>query len=316
MRRFLIFSILITFIISGCSNKKVFEPQSSDFDATSSSCATPVSVTASGATLDNGKFVSDNSQGEVPEGFTFASDIDAPVFVDDKGNVNVEGKTIHLKDRVITASLIKGQIAFVTYNNRYGLYDLKNDTVTFQNIDASVNTIHAKTVAPVAVDDLIIFPTLNGKLIVVSNNQILREIIVTPRGDFNNIIFLEVFGNTLIAATANDVIALGGRTLERQKLQVADIVLTDEEIYIFTKDGRVLITDERLQTLQEKTFQFANFIHANYHEGYVYAVEKAGYIIAFAKNLNYRIYELNDAVEDISFFKGATLYYGGSCQSP
>jgi hypothetical protein len=316
MKQLLIFSILMTLMVSGCSNKKVFEPEDSDFDAKSSSCPKPVSISASGATLDDGRYVSNNSEGKVPQGFSFSSDQGAPVFVDEKGNVSVQGKTINLKDRVITASLIKGKLAFVTYNNRYGLYDLQSDTITFQNIEASVNTIHAKKVAPVAIDDLVIFPTLNGKLVVVSNNQILREITVTPRGDFNNIIFFDVFGNTLIAATANDVIALGGRTLERQKLQVADIVLTDEEIYIFTKDGRVIVTDERLQTLQEKTFQFANFIDANYHDGYVYAVEKAGYIIAFSKNLNYRIYELDDAIEDISFFKGATLYYGGSCQTP
>lgn len=307
--------VTVTLILSGCSGKKVFEPEDTDYDASYSSCATPIHATSKGATLNDGTYISFKSQGKVPEGFHFVDDNSAPVFVNNEGLVKVKNKTINLGDRVVVATLIDEQLAFITHNNRFGLYDLTMDKIIFQEIAQPVETIHTRVVPPVKIDDLIIFPTLNGKLVVVSDNQIIREITVTPKGNFNNIIFLNVLGNTLVAATSSDIIALGGRVMERQKFQIADIVLTDEEMYLFTKDGSVIRLDERLNTIQETNFQFANFIWASLVDGHVYGVEKAGHIIAFDKDLDYRIYELDDDITDLSFFKNGILYYGGSCQS-
>lgn len=309
----LLTALIIPIFFLGCSSKKIYEPKQTQSKVSTTTCATIIDTTSVGATLSNGTFISKNAKGDIPKGFKFVNDTQKPLFVNIKGNLIVQSKEINLNERVITASLFEQKVAFITQSNRIGIYNLETDAIEFQHIDSRIVTLNSKTVPPLQIDDIIIFPTLNGKLLVVSNNQIVREIVITPRAEFNNPIFLGVLSNTLIAATLTDIIALGGNMMERMQSNVADMVIAHDYIYLFTKDGKVQKLDERLQLISQESFQFANFIWASSVEDKIYAIEKAGYALEFDADLNYKVYELRDAIEGLSFLKGDSLYYGGKC---
>jgi len=309
----LLLALVTPFLFLGCSSKKVYEPSQVSSKLKTKSCPDVVSITSSGATLSNDTFISNTSQGNTPKNFKFVHDVEKPLFVNSEGKIIVEGKEIDLNERVITASLYDNQIAFITQSNRIGIYDLDSNSINFQHVETRVNTLNTKTVAPLKIDDIFIFPTLNGKLLVVSDNQIVREIVITPRAEFNNPIFLGVLSNTLIASTATDIIALGGNRMERMQSNVADIVIANDYLYLFTKDGKAMKLDERLRLIKEESFQFANFIQASWVKDKIYAVEKAGYILEFDADLNYKVHTLKNEIEGLSFLTNDTLYYGGKC---
>jgi len=306
-------ALIAPFLFLGCSSKKVYKPSHISSKLKTIPCPNVVSITSSGATLSNDRFISHTTQGSTPKKFTFVHDVEKPIFVNNEGKIIVGDKEIELEERVITASLYDNQIAFITQSNRIGIYNLHSNSIDFQHVQARVNTLHAKIVAPLKIDDIFIFPTLNGKLLVVSDNQIVREIVITPQAEFNNPIFLGVLSNTLIASTATDIIALGINRMERMRSSVADIVIANDYLYLFTKDGKAMKLDERLQVIKEESFQFANFIQASFANDKIYALEKAGYIFEFDANLNYKAYALKNEIKGLSFLTKDALYYGGKC---
>ncbi|MGM0622523.1 MAG: hypothetical protein ACQESH_00735 [Campylobacterota bacterium] len=309
----LIGAVAAILFLSGCSSKKVYEPRQIDSKLSSYSCEKIVNLTADGATLQDATYISKSSQGEVPQGFIFLNDTHEPIFADKKGLVKVGDKQIDLQERVVSASVYAGELLFVTSSNRYGIYDLEKDEIRYQNMQNEVSMINTRTVAPIKIDNLYVFATLNGKLMVVSNNEIVREITITTQAPFNNIIFLNVLHDTLIAATASDIIALGGKSLQRHSEAIADIVLDNTYIYLFTKDGKFLQLEDDLTVRSKQSFQFANFIWASTYEGTIYAVEKSGYVLSFDDSLTPSIHKLKDDISSYSFLKDNIFISGGRC---
>ena len=309
----LVSAVAAALFFSGCSSKKVYEPKQIDSKLASYSCEEIVNLTAQGATLEDSSYISKSSEGKVPQGFVFINDTQKPIFADKNGLVQVGEQQIDLQERVVSASVYEDQLLFVTSSNRYGIYDLQKERVTYQNMQSEVSMINAKTVAPLKIDNLYIFATLNGKLMVVSNNEIVREITVTTQAQFNNIIFLDVLQNTLIAATASDIIALGGRSLQRHSEAIADIVLDENFIYLFTKDGKFLQLQDDLTIMKKQDFRFANFVWASLYENTIYAVEKSGYVISFDSTLTPTVYKLKDDIDSYSFLKDNIFISGGRC---
>ena len=321
--------IALLFLASGCSSKQTYSAQKIDSRITGSSCAHVVALTANGATLSDGTYVYKNKTGKVPKGYQFLNYNQKPIFADLKGNVKVGEQKIALDDRVLSASLEGDLLAFITKSNRFGLFDLENDAIIFQDIGSSVKTINMRVAAPLKVDDLYIFPTLDGQLIVVSNNQIVRQIRVSTQTDFNNVIYLDVLQNSLIAATSHEVISLGGQSLERKRVSVADIVQDGQSIYIFSKNGTLYKTDPRLLIEDEQQFQFANFTVATAVDDTIYVVEKNGHLLQFDKEDRVSVKRLGKTItyeshpqvgqfkpfkiDRFSFITDKTFYSGGQC---
>ncbi len=306
-------ALALVLALSGCSSKKSFEPENTQGYLEDRSCEDIKDIGKYGATFEDNSYASFYGEGELPEGYKFISDDVQPIFADKHGNVLVGGEKITLQDRVISASLIDGKLCFITQSNRYGIFDMERKRMLFQNISQSVNSINIRAQKPVKVDDLIIFATLDGKLMVTKDNEIIREITVTPEGQFNNIIYLDVINDTLIAATSSDILSIGAGMVNRLSKPVAKIVTGVDHIYILTKDGYVYKADEQLSIKIENYFKFANFVDAVLIQGNIYAIEKAGYMIQLNQELDARVYELDDAIEDFSFLNEGVFYYGGDC---
>jgi hypothetical protein len=193
------------------------------------------------------------------------------------------------------------------------LYDIKADREIYREAEEKVIAIDARAANPVFINDLIVFPTLDGRLLIMDSKTktILRDVAISDKDLFNNVIFLKVHGNILVAATASKVIAITPRNIYTYNANIKDILYVGDDIYLFTKEGKVIHLNEKLQKVQESDFEFANFVAVAEMNGKLYGVEKNGYLIEMDRNLsNVKVKALKDAVEAPVLIAKDKLYIG------
>jgi len=146
--------------------------------------------------------------------------------------------------------------------------------------------------------NLILFPTLNGKIIIVSSitNKSVKNISVDLDNQFNNIIFLKVIEDkqTLIAASANKLVTISTEKVTLKDFQIRDIIINKESIYLATIDGRLIKLNLQLEKIKSKKFKYSK-IHALAFTNSLYAVESQNYLI----NINEEF--TNNTVYDFDF---------------
>lgn len=327
---FAILSIAISAIVfGGCSSKSYFEPKQIegkiDFDSKISSKL--VAVNAQGATMENGQFVTKKGIGKfsLPSGYEFLSQTGSLVVAgNDFGDVIVfddNGKEIskHNFDlKVATAAAKDGKLALITSDNTSVLFDYQKSEILFKQKNDTAIAVDSKIAAPYFLEALVIFPTLDGKLLVVDTNEkrVVRDVVVSSEKNFNNIIFFDIIDNKLVAATPTKVVSINPRNANFLDADVADVIFVKDGIYIFTKDGRIILTDTDLRVVKEKKFPFARFVGV-IHGKYIYAVEKEGYLIATDINLatsnvfkfSAPFYGLSSTFEGFLFTSGDSIFY-------
>lgn len=166
--------------------------------------------------------------------------------------------------------------------------------------------------------ELIIFPTLDGKLQVVDTTakKIVRDVVVSSEKNFNNIIFFDVIEDKLVAATPTKVVSINPKFANFLDADVANIIFIKNGVYIFTKDGKIILTNTDLKVVKEQKFPFARFVGVIYGK-YIYAVEKEGYLIATDINLatsnifrfEAPFYGLSSRFEGFLFTSGDSIFY-------
>jgi hypothetical protein len=159
---------------------------------------------------------------------------------------------------------------------------------------------------------LIVYPTLDGRLVIVDSShfRVIRDIVVSSKPYFNNVIFMDVLDNRLVAATQNRVISIDPKSVSFMNVGVKDIIFLGERVFVFTKDGRIILANSALKRLKERKFKFANFSTAIYGQ-FIYVIEKNGYLIATDKDLiTTNVYKLPNAIDNLMFTTNDTLYYG------
>ncbi|BCD67827.1 PQQ-binding-like beta-propeller repeat protein [Nitratiruptor sp. YY09-18] len=291
--------LLTALLFLGCSNKRYFEPQEVagyvDFDGTLP--AKIVDVLRDGATLDNGQFISRDGLEDYkfPQNFIFlhksggyyiaTSKCGELQVVDTKSKKLVFDKKFDMKTPV--AASIKGNyLALVMSDNTLMLYDLSSQKVVYSSKQKPAIAVDTKVANPFFLDSLVIFPTLDGKLVVVDPRSAkeVRNIVVGSAEHFNNIIFLNVIDEKLIAATPNRIVSINPSFMNSLDVDLSDVLYVKERVYLLTKDGRIILTDPELNPLKQRKFPFAHFTGAIYGE-YIYVIEKGGYLLALDKDL-------------------------------
>lgn len=303
--------LLIVALFWGCSSKSYFEPKqiSGKVDFDSKIGSKLVVVNAQGATMQNGQFITKDGIGKfsLPKGYSFLSKNGSFITAgNDTGDLAVfdeTGKELakHSFDlKVVTATAKEGVIALITADNSSILFDTKSSQILFKQKNETALAIDAKIAAPYFLNELVIFPTLDGKLLVVDVNdkKVVRDVVISSEKNFNNVIFFDIIDNKLVAATPTKVISINPKFANFLEADVADIIFIKDGIYIFTKDGKIILTDTDLRVLKEKKFPFARFVGVIYGK-YIYAVEKEGYLIATDVN-----------VATTNIFQFAAPFYG------
>lgn len=321
-----LFSIIILSIFFvGCGTKRqYFKPAQTDgsvkFDG---SLPSPIKeITKNGALLKNGQIVTSDGLEEniiIEKGHSFLGKFDNKfVTTSPDGNLYVKdenGDLVYSKAfsmMVASASVDNNSLALVTSDNSLYLFDMKKDEAIYQKKLEDISVLDSRIASPYFLGSLVIYPTLDGKLSIIDryNGDHIRDIIVSAGRQFNNIIFLDIVGDRMFAATAKRIIGISPRNINYLDDDIKDAILLEDRLFVFTKDGKILLTDLDLKVKNEQKHSFAIYSGAIF-DGSLYAVEKRGYLIKSDLELNdFKVYNFPAEIENLLFTIGEKIYYG------
>ncbi len=298
------FLILLTSLIifTGCSSKKYFEVDDTlgDYESNSASLNDNIkSFNKVGATLDNGEIITKKgvSNFQLPEGFEFINLSEDTVISTNYLNKILLNKTEHeFSTGVVAATLKDNILALVFMDNSIALYDINTKNILMKEYYSKSLANDTRIANPYYMGSLILFPTLDGKVIVVSakSNKVIRTIVVDANSKFNNIIFLDVVNDTLIASSSNKVVSVGAGVVNLKEYNIRDIIAHNQDIFIATIDGQIIKTDISLNIQDRKKYKYAKFYALAYGSS-LYALESQGYLINISNDFK------SDKIYDFSF---------------
>jgi len=316
---FLTLGIFVLF--SGCSNKRYFEPKHSDFyfDTTAIDFGSYISsINSKGATLENHHFidkVGGISDIKLPNGFEFLNNSKGTVFAASNNHklliVN-SGKIITFKSNVIAVSQNKNMLALLFENNSIGLYDLESKQFKLKKYYKHSFLNDTRIAMPKFLNNMVLFPVLDGKIIVVDLKQYkaIKTITIDPASEVKNIILLDIINDTMIAATPNKIIALKDGTIFTKEFFIQDYNINKNFIYIATHDGRVLKLDFNLKIIKEHKFKFAKFQALAVGANDIYAIESQSYIVKISKDFDHiKVYTFPFEEDEKIFVNKNKIYF-------
>lgn len=319
--KYILVSLLSVFLFTACSGKKYFEPEdtSSNIELNEKSIpATIKSFNKIGATLEDNKVITKNgiSQNELPKGFEFLNltedgRIIATNYIDKILIGNQERK---VSEVVVAASLRNEKLALIYSNNSMELIDINTNKTLFKEYLPISLANDTRITNPFFMGNLILFPSLNGRVIIVSsvNNEAVRNISVDPDSQFNNIIYIGVIesNQTLIVASPNRVVSISPRDVISKEYDLRDIIVNNNDIYIATIDGQIIKLNATLDQVAKKKYKYAK-IHALAFSDSLYAVESQGFLINIDENFDKDvIYDFSFDNEERMIAIGNKIYFG------
>lgn len=153
--------------------------------------------------------------------------------------------------------------------------------------------------------------TIKTALVMIKKSEkIVRDVIVSSGDFFNNVIYLAVVDDMMIAATATKIIVISSDQTFSYIEDIRNVALGKKAIYIFGKNGNIIKTNLRLEKQKEKKFRYAIYNEAIVFKNHLYVFEKTGYLIRTDLNLaNERVWRLKGAVDEKGFMKKGKFYY-------
>ena len=320
MKKYIFLLPVLLLFLTACSTKEVYEPKklSNDWDKTSSIGESIVDTSENVALLENRKVLAQNGELNVtitPEQRVIALSDERVISASIDGNVTLtsinDGTKQHLDlKKTIAGASVSGNILAVLFaNDDIALYDTDTKAILFKEQGGKVIANDMRIVNPFFLNDLVIFSTLDGKVVIVNSKlkKRLRTVIVSSDDYFNNVIYFNIADNKILAATSYKLLAMAQKEL-RQKYEIRNIVFDGKLIYITTKQGQVLALTPDLQIDSKIKFPFAHFLGMISHKDKLYILEKEGYMIVVdKKSFNYTVHEVD--IDDGFVFVGKDVFY-------
>lgn len=315
-------SVCSVLLLTGCSQKEVFKPElvKGEWRSAGHLSAPIAQVTQSGALLSNGNILTKagEKKQKVPADFRLLNVSDEWIITQNSKNdlelIPSDGVSEHviieLKRTVASASIQGDVVAILFGNNEMALYSLQTKKMTFKENSNAPIAVDARIANPYFLKDLVVFLSLDGKIVIVNatDKKLLRSIIVGSDEYFNNITYLNVIENSMVASTGNTVLSLSQKE-NREKYEVRDIAYTEDGVWLTTKQGEVIALTPTLQYKAKKKFPFAHFLGISVQNDRVYVLEQGGYMIALSKNLlSYDVYDI-DMDHDTVFVGESKIYF-------
>jgi len=316
-------SASMAILFSGCSHKEVFKPENvkGEWRNAGHLSASIGQVSQSAAVLENGHLLTKAGEKafKIPEDYRLINISDSWIITESPdGNLvllpedGTDGKvTFELKRGVAAASIQNGVMAVLFTNNEMALYSVESKKLLFKEPSNAPVAVDARIANPYFLKELVVFLTLDGKLVIVNSEtkQVLRSVVVSSEEYFNNITYLNVIDNNLVASTGYGLLALSQKEA-REKYEIRNIAYTSEGIWITTKQGEIIALSPTLQFKAKKKFPFAHFVGISVQNDRVYVLEQEGYMIALTKNLlAYDIYDVDLDVENKIFVGDGSFYF-------
>ncbi|SFV57687.1 Putative lipoprotein [hydrothermal vent metagenome] len=320
--KILLLSFIALLFLSGCGSKQYYTPENPIASSSFTSSDEIISFSRDGATMSSGKVLTSTEELKLnlKDGYSFINKrVGSIIVADREGNCRVirDGKTREAKfAKALIAGTMVGDdaLVYILKDNNFGVYDFSKKSIIYNNKAEKVFSIDTRVANPIQIDNLVIIPLLNGKLSILDLKtlKISKEIFVSTESFLNNIIFLKRLKNSLISATPHKVIAYSNKGKREFEREISEVILDNNELFVFSKDGRIFRLDESLTIQDEKKFKFAHFSVATVYKDRVYALDKQGYLIVSNKNFTkHSVYEFPE-VEGYSFVSNGKLYYDGN----
>ena len=317
--------VILFVLFAGCSQKQYFTPNKDsivgevEFDGKLES---PISKSnKNGALLSNGTLIAKDGIYDInlKENYSFLNIIGNLILVGDYETntlsiLNKDGKELKsftFEYMPISASLRDNVLAVVLSDNSFVLWDIDVNEKLFSSNNATSYAINSKVASPLFIDDAVVFPAFDGKVVVINLNnfQILHTIALGNEEYFNNIIYLASSGKNLIIATSNKLMTFIDGNDFSKDLNIIDILYVNNKIYILSLEGEVIEFDLLLNELNKIKFQYANLSSIIISDS-IYTLESQGYMIkidpdSFADS----IYKINIDEYKNSFYTDDVIYY-------
>jgi len=311
-------------LFSGCSGKKYFEPTTNTYSASSSSYGgSIVDLSRDGATLKSGKYIGKSgvSSMNLGEDYRFLSESENYVLASNaKGVLNIIDKStqesaraVSLHVPVVSASIKNGVVAYILNNNTFGIYQVADNRKVVESRSERTYAIDTRAASPMFIDNLVVMPMLDGKLIIVDsyNSDNAKVVYISSNKVFNNVVHLSRMGNTMVAATPKKIISLGNEGKNEHRANLSEVAVNNGSIYIFTKEGKVVKLNTALQPIATQKFKFAHFSAATAFDGKVFGLDQQGSLIVLSSDLSkHKIYDIG-SVDNPAFITGTKLYKDG-----
>ncbi len=310
MRLYPLFLSIAVIVFSACSTKEVYEPDqvAGEWEKTEELEAAIVDKTSQIALFDNGEVAvgKDRYVFKLPQeyrivgksgSYLLATDIAGDLLLK---NIDTDTtKTLHLEKTIAAASTDDDVVAVIFSNGDIALYRLQNGELLFKEDGATSIALDARIVNPYFMDDLVLFLTLDGKMVIVNKKlkKRLRTVIVSAQEYFNNIIYFTLLQERLIIASGTKLLSFGAQT-KRAEYEAREIVHDKDTLYIATKQGDIVALSPSLDLVEKIHFPFAHFLGLQIVDGKLYALEKEGYLITLSKDLlTYKVYAVDFSEE-------------------
>ncbi|SHO81612.1 Putative lipoprotein [hydrothermal vent metagenome] len=322
MRKILILSILSLAILSSCNSKKYFKPETRDhIPAVKHSLnSNIISLNRKGATLSNGEYITKNGSGVVNlgKGYRYINESNRYILsANNLGNLKVISKSskesvvvIRLKIPVVTASISGNIIVYLLEDNSYGIYNISNNLKLWEDKSQKVFAIDRRVANPIFVGNSIILPTLDGKLLTLkaNNKNATTTIYISAEKSFNNAIILQKVGNKIITASSHEIMTLQNGVENRLRVDISEVIIANNSIYIFTKSGKIIRTNMNLKEINSVKFDFAHYSVVGTYNNRLFALDFQGSLVVLNSDLSKkRIYKFEN-VDKYTFISNGRLF--------
>lgn len=312
------------FIISGCSSKKHFEPKiiSGKVNFSDKLSAPIKSATREGAILKDNTLVS-YTRGITPiileSNHKFLAE-DKNTYVLQKGCGEIlimESAHDFLQsipfDKCALSADIKGnELALVLIDNTIVYYDIAQKKELFSQKLSPVLAINSYIASPQIGDKYVIFPDLEGKILVYdkAQNKIIKDILIVSDKFFSNVIYMYAKDNYLLAATAKRVSVIIDDRSFKYDIDSRDVLFYDNKVYVLSIEGEILEFDHTLKLLRKVRLPFAVLSGIVIADNTLYTLEKGGYLIALSfDDFAPMVYKHNLSKKKSLFYNRNTIFY-------
>lgn len=313
-------------ILSGCSSKEVYKPEKIKGEwKTSGRISASIDYAASNAALlENGKILTKSGESTIslPKGdrlinvdgdWSISQALDSSLILRSLDGTR-EPIVFDFKRTVASASVNNNFLAIVFSNNELALYSLDEKKLLFKERGEAPVAVDSRIAAPYFMKDLVLFLTLDGKIVIVNSEskQMVRSVVISSEEYFNNVTYLNIIDNHLVASTGTTALALSQKE-SREKFDIRNIAYSEEGVWIATKQGEIIALSPTLQFIAKKKFPFAHFVGLSVQNDRVYALEMNGYMIALTKNLlSYDVFDVNLNADNKVFAGEGRFYFDDS----
>lgn len=218
----------------------------------------------------------------------------------------------------LSASVKGNLLALIGNDNSTTIIDLNTKAQKFSQKGSSVLAVNELIAAPLFLESLVVFPTLDGRLLIVSTKSFApeRNIIISSDKFFNNVIFLEGDEDRIFAATPKKLISIISGQEFSYLASIKDARFYQGYLYMLTLDGLLAQLDHTLRIVNSEKFAYAKLEGMSMAGDRLYTFEShGGYVIALGlSDFSHKVYRTQDSfgrppANKLNFYSGNIFYY-------